>query len=161
MGFTVRVARVEDLAALQQMMRDVPEAPQWNEEAWRAVLEGGQVLPRGCVVAVDESGALVGLLAGQCVFEVAEVESVAVREDVRGMGVGRALVDAWARWACAAGAAGVEVVALEVRSANAAAVGFYRALGFVEQGRRERYYSQPVDDAVLMRATVESLITRS
>jgi ribosomal-protein-alanine N-acetyltransferase len=40
---------------------------------------------------------------------------------------------------------------LEVRVGNQAALGLYAALGFVEQGRRARYYRDPVEDAVMMR----------
>ena len=40
---------------------------------------------------------------------------------------------------------------LEVRTSNGAAQGLYRAGGFVECGRRLRYYADPEEDAVLMR----------
>jgi len=40
---------------------------------------------------------------------------------------------------------------LEVREANRSAQAFYRFLGFSEEGRRPGYYSNPVEDAVLMR----------
>jgi ribosomal-protein-alanine N-acetyltransferase len=52
-------------------------------------------------------------------------------------------------------AAGVSEVILEVRASNAAAVGFYRALGFAENGRRARYYADPEEDALLMRLGLE------
>jgi len=39
---------------------------------------------------------------------------------------------------------------LEVRSASMAAMSLYRSLGFVEQGRRSGYYTNPNDDAVMM-----------
>jgi ribosomal-protein-alanine N-acetyltransferase len=46
---------------------------------------------------------------------------------------------------------GVREVMLEVREANRSAQAFYRFLGFSEEGRRPGYYSNPVEDAVLMR----------
>jgi ribosomal-protein-alanine N-acetyltransferase len=45
---------------------------------------------------------------------------------------------------------GAQSMQLEVRSASVAALALYRSLGFVEQGRRTRYYRDPEDDAVLM-----------
>ena len=39
---------------------------------------------------------------------------------------------------------------LEVRASNQGALGFYRAQGFGESGRRVRYYADPEEDAVLM-----------
>jgi ribosomal-protein-alanine N-acetyltransferase len=50
-------------------------------------------------------------------------------------------------WARGVGAWAME---LEVRASSEAARGLYRALGFVEQGRRRGYYREPVEDAVLM-----------
>jgi ribosomal-protein-alanine N-acetyltransferase len=45
----------------------------------------------------------------------------------------------------------VREVLLEVRRSNVAAQGFYRSVGFVEEGRRPGYYADPIEDAVLMR----------
>jgi len=42
-------------------------------------------------------------------------------------------------------------VELEVRAGSLGARRLYEGLGFVEVGRRVRYYDEPVDDAVLMR----------
>ncbi len=39
---------------------------------------------------------------------------------------------------------------LEVRASNRAAIGLYNSFGFNESGRRQRYYSDPIEDAVLM-----------
>jgi len=38
-----------------------------------------------------------------------------------------------------------------VRASNGAAIGFYRAQGFAETGRRPRYYADPEEDAILLR----------
>ena len=45
----------------------------------------------------------------------------------------------------------VESLYLEVRSKNAPALTFYAQAGFTVQGRRINYYSQPSDDALLLR----------
>jgi [ribosomal protein S18]-alanine N-acetyltransferase len=42
------------------------------------------------------------------------------------------------------------LVTLEVRRSNAAARALYRKFGFVEQGIRQRYYSDNAEDAVVM-----------
>jgi len=41
-------------------------------------------------------------------------------------------------------------VHLEVRASNEAARALYARLGFVETGRRPRYYAAPEEDAVLL-----------
>ena len=40
---------------------------------------------------------------------------------------------------------------LEVRESNQAAIELYRSLGFVAVGTRRNYYSQPLEDALLLR----------
>jgi len=37
-----------------------------------------------------------------------------------------------------------------VRESNSGARAFYSSRGFTEQGRRKNYYSQPVEDALLL-----------
>jgi ribosomal-protein-alanine N-acetyltransferase len=45
----------------------------------------------------------------------------------------------------------IDEVLLELRASNRPALGLYRTLGFVDAGRRSRYYQEPVEDAVLLR----------
>jgi ribosomal-protein-alanine N-acetyltransferase len=80
---------------------------------------------------------------------VAELESVAVSAGAQRRGVGRALCEQAMQWARGRGAQAIE---LEVRESNDAARGLYRLMGFVEQGKRVKYYKDPEEDAVLMAA---------
>jgi ribosomal-protein-alanine N-acetyltransferase len=43
---------------------------------------------------------------------------------------------------------------LEVRAGNVAAQSLYRRFGFEVVGRRRQYYRDPVEDALLMNATL-------
>ena len=52
---------------------------------------------------------------------------------------------------------GASSCALEVRSANRAALALYRKAGFRTVGRRAAYYRDPPDDAVLMERNIEIL----
>lgn len=73
--------------------------------------------------------------------------NLAVRESMRRRGVGKALVTEALRL-------GLEQAAtravLEVRASNDPACSLYARLGFVQIGRRPRYYTNPIEDAVLM-----------
>ena len=77
-----------------------------------------------------------------------ELESVAVAVAERRRGLGRAMCEAVLEWCEAQGAAEVE---LEVRAGSEGAIRMYRRLGFEPEGIRRRYYTQPTEDAVLMR----------
>ena len=81
------------------------------------------------------------------VFEELRLMNLAVRESMRKRGVGGALVTE-------ALCLGLEQAAtravLEVRASNDPARSFYSRLGFVQIGSRPRYYTNPIEDAVLM-----------
>ncbi len=49
-------------------------------------------------------------------------------------------------------------VLLEVRSGNEAAIGLYRHFGFDEIDIRKNYYSEPVEDALIMESVLERKI---
>jgi [ribosomal protein S18]-alanine N-acetyltransferase len=77
-----------------------------------------------------------------------EILNLAVAEDGRRRGLGRALV------AAIVGALterGVRQVYLEVRESNAPARALYSEFGFREVGRRKAYYRRPVEDAMVLR----------
>ena len=91
-------------------------------------------------------GALVGYAGVFQAGSEADVQTVAVAPTARGRGIGRILVEALAGQVRARGA---DVLHLEVRADNAAALGLYRALGFRAVGRRPDYYGRG-RDAILM-----------
>jgi [ribosomal protein S18]-alanine N-acetyltransferase len=96
---------------------------------------------RSCVVGF----AVAAIVAGE-----AELETIAVAAEAEGQGrgVGGLLLQALVS---ELKTAQVSEVNLEVRASNQAALGFYLVQGFEESGRRRSYYSDPEEDAVLMR----------
>lgn len=48
----------------------------------------------------------------------------------------------------------VETIYLEVRISNIPAMGLYKKLGFEEVGRRKAYYSNPIEDAIIMQLNI-------
>ena len=103
------------------------------------------------LVALDQEGTLAGYICPMLLLDEGHILNVAVRNDYRGHGLGRLLVERVLRECRDRGA---EFVSLEVRPSNTAAISLYRGLGFVETGLRKRYYENG-EDAILM----ECLIT--
>ena len=95
----------------------------------------------------ESSGRVVGFLVARVVGEQAELESLAVSASMERRGIGRKLLEAMEEKLMALG---VEEVFLEVRASNLGAHAFYRSVGWLETGRRPRYYSDPEEDALLM-----------
>ncbi|HUX16894.1 MAG TPA: GNAT family N-acetyltransferase, partial [Phycisphaerae bacterium] len=81
------------------------------------------------------------------VFDELHIHTVAVRPAWRRQGIARTLMDGVLR---AAAGEGAKRATLEVRRSNEAARGLYAALGFVERGVRPRYYTRPVEDALIL-----------
>ena len=136
-----------DVEAVSALADGLPTAPHWKAEAYRNALDAGRV----ALVAEGADGRVVGFVLAGGVLPEAEIESVAVAAAWQRRGAARRLMEALIRELVARGAS---EVLLEVRASNAAALGFYRAAGFEESGRRRGYYADPVEDAVLMRRAI-------
>jgi ribosomal-protein-alanine N-acetyltransferase len=153
-GFLVREAAALDVAGVVALERAIVEAPHWAEREYAGIVVAGEVSGevRRCFFVAEADDRLLGFAVGKVIGvrgeRVAELESVAVEESARRLGVGRALAAAVADWCRERGAAALE---LEVRAGSAGAIALYTGLGFVVGGRRERYYREPVEDALLMR----------
>lgn len=81
------------------------------------------------------------------VFEELRLMNLAVRESMRRRGVGGALATEALRLGLQRAATRA---VLEVRVSNDPARSLYTRLGFVQISRRPRYYTNPIEDAVLM-----------
>jgi [ribosomal protein S18]-alanine N-acetyltransferase len=101
------------------------------------------------VVRVAEHGTQVlGCFLAQVVLHEAELLALVVDESFRRQGVGGRLLRDGLEVLTHAG---VEEVHLEVRGENRPAMALYQANGFESVGLRKGYYSDPTDDALLMR----------
>lgn len=146
---TVCVRRMveADLDGVLALAAGLKEAPHWGREAYAAALDAGAMPPRVALVA-EAGGILQGFAVASVVAPQAELESIAVAASAHRRGIGKNLLLALAG---ELKEFGVAEVLLEVRASNENALGFYRKQGWIESGRRRRYYADPEDDAVLMR----------
>jgi [ribosomal protein S18]-alanine N-acetyltransferase len=81
------------------------------------------------------------------VFEELRLMNLAVRESMRRQGIGTTLASEAFR--VALDQAATRAV-LEVRASNQPARSLYTRMGFVQVGTRPQYYSNPIEDALLM-----------
>ena len=90
-------------------------------------------------------------VAGFCAFwrvvDELHINNVAVRPAYRGLGLGTALMQ---RIFEAGRTLGAHRITLEVRASNVRARQLYERLGFRHAGTRRNYYSQPVEDALIL-----------
>jgi len=135
--FTITVAGTNDIPALIDLLgvlfsieQDFKPDTDKQQRGLAALLAapGGHI-----AIARDETLRAVGMATAQLVISTAEgapsawIEDVVVREDWRGQGLGRALLDAVVTWARAQGAVRAQLLAdLD----NAPALAFYERLGW-------------------------------
>jgi ribosomal-protein-alanine N-acetyltransferase len=93
------------------------------------------------------SPSLAGYIVARIGAEELHINNVAVREGHRRRGLGRSLLD---HVLGEARRAGVTRAFLELRAGNSAALALYESCGFKVTSRRVRYYSDPVEDALVM-----------
>ena len=113
----------------------------WLEVPDRAETRGwldGVLRSGGRLVLAHQAGDIVGCGYWQrfdaaIARQNAEIRKVMTAAPARGRGVARAVVEALVR---DADAAGIEVLSLDARGNNHAALGLYASLGFVTTGRR-------------------------
>jgi ribosomal-protein-alanine N-acetyltransferase len=132
---TIRPAAPPDLPAIERIQSSSRHAAVWAP------------LDYACNVA-EEDGHVVGFVVTRQVTpsepEVeSEVLNLAVDPSYRRQGIGAALVTA-----AIANAPGGWF--LEVRESNIAAIELYKSLGFKPCGRRQNYYNDPPESAIVM-----------
>jgi ribosomal-protein-alanine acetyltransferase len=122
-------------------------------DSTRRLLDHDLVAPdRCCLVArlvgqgTPTTGEVVGFASALLQLEDAHVLDIAVASGVRRRGIGRRLLRTLVARVRGRGAT---AVTLEVRPSNDASRPLYEQLGFVEEGRRPRYYPDG-EDALLL-----------
>ena len=145
----LRIRRMElaDLDSVMEIAAGTKNAPNWTREAYVAVIDPAGS-PRRVALVAETSKDLAGFAVASLTPPEAELEAIVTAVPFQRRGVARNLVDFVVKYLRAEG---VSEVLLEVRASNLQALAFYRAAGFVECGKRPRYYAEPVEDAILMR----------
>jgi [ribosomal protein S18]-alanine N-acetyltransferase len=149
----IRRMAAEDLPRVTEIAATLPDAPHWTDAAYTTAMNS-EATPRriALVAAKAHEGRPLGFAVASLLPPQAEMETIAVVAESQRSGLGGGLLAALVD---ELGAAGVTELLLEVRASNQVALRFYRAHGFVETGRRLGYYSDPVEDAVLMQVQIE------
>jgi ribosomal-protein-alanine N-acetyltransferase len=123
----------------------------WTRKMLEAELTGNQFAKFLVAREQEDARASVSQVVGyHCfwiVFEELRLMNLAVRASCRGRGIGQALVAGAIRMGLAHG---TTRAVLEVRASNRAACTLYRRMGFAPISTRQNYYTNPVEDALLM-----------
>ncbi len=121
------------------------EGSPWTVEQFRQSILAAN---SSFIVASLADGEIVALLIASQTLVEADVYLVAVAKEQQQKGVGEKMFKELIKQSLENN---LETIFLEVRESNRAAYQLYSKIGFQEIGRRKNYYSQPTEDALMMK----------
>jgi ribosomal-protein-alanine N-acetyltransferase len=144
---TIRVERAVVPADLDGVVE--VEQASFNNPTTRAWYESEMQRLDVCFVYVIRTPThhVAGFCAFWKVLDQIHINNLAVRPELRGQGLGRMLLARVLEEAEGMGAAGAT---LEVRRSNTAAQRLYNRAGFRLAGVRPSYYTNPIEDALIL-----------
>jgi ribosomal-protein-alanine N-acetyltransferase len=139
----VRAALPSDLPHIMEIAKRSATAAQWSEAHYQQLFSTGRL-----ALVVEDAAEVAGFIVGRGNSEEWEIENIAVRGAARRRGLASRLLGEFLRYARSQGG---RQVFLEVRESNRAARALYEKWAFLEAGRREKYYQNPVEDALVLK----------
>lgn len=134
----IRVANLNDVAEIYKIENECFSTP-WSENSIAESIENENTI----LYIAELDGKTAGYMGVQVFSGEGYVTNVATLKEFRRRGVAKALINEVMKNE-------MEFLTLEVRQSNIPAIRLYRSLGFVEVGKRPRFYREPTEDAVLM-----------
>ena len=141
----MREMEEKDLPAVLALEEELfPESP-WPRSEFLYELNEN---PFSNLWVEEENGEIIGYIDWWILYEKAQLANIGVAARAQKQGIGRKLLRK-----CIAHAEenGCEILSLEVRVSNSPAIALYEKMGFVQVGRRPRYYTNPREDALILR----------
>ena len=134
-------ADLDGVVALEEASFNNPTPRGWYEKELER--------PDVCFVYVlrTEGHPVAGFCAFWLVAEQVHINNLAILPELRCRGLGSQLIEAII---AEAGHLGAEMLTLEVRQSNEAARRLYERAGFFQDGVRKSYYTNPVEDALIL-----------
>ncbi|HXJ16970.1 MAG TPA: GNAT family N-acetyltransferase [Candidatus Polarisedimenticolia bacterium] len=142
----IRPVEDRDVNVILAIQSACPDIAQWVAGDYARAIAGEMA---GWVA--EEGSEVTGFLVARRLVGDIEILNFAVRPVARRRGVGASLLREALGWG---GSFQARRAHLEVRASNLPALRFYERHGFVVAGRRPRYYSAPVEDALLLTVTL-------
>lgn len=139
--FKISEMKESDIPDLVELDKTAFPRP-WNHNMFHSELHNGY----GHYWVIRTEGKITCYGGFWIIAEECHITNIAVHEDYRHMGQGRAMLEHLIKMAKLYGAHGIT---LEVRPSNANALSLYRSHGFVQEGLRKRYYEDG-EDAYIM-----------
>ena len=139
---TVREMTIDDLDQVMAI-EDELFTPPWTREGFLTFLLHDSTL----FLVAEEKGRILGYCGLQMAADEGDILNIGVIPSRQKEGIGGFLIDSVL---LLAGQLGVSRIYLEVRKSNSTAIRLYKRKNFEQIGIRREYYTEPVEDAILM-----------
>lgn len=155
---TVRRLVRGDADSILSIQSSCPELAPWSKRDYEEMAEGdtvGWVASKTALAgtsATSPEATIMGFITARVAADEIEILNLGVDPNERRHGVAKALLKAAFAW-------GAENQArqafLEVRASNSGAIQFYESFGFHAVGKRAKYYTSPVEDALQLAVQIQ------
>lgn len=129
-----------------QEVRDIESqcfSDSWSE---RSIIESLKNPNSHFIIALNYNK-VVGYAGMYKIIDEGYMYNIAVKKQFRSMGIGKMLIKSLCRYSIKNE---LKFISLEVRISNKQAILLYEKLGFIALGRRENFYRNPKEDALIM-----------
>lgn len=147
---TLREALRSDIDGIYKIETACFSTP-WSKEA---LLDDLEVEDKLYLVAESEKGKIIGYAGSWLVLDEGQITNIAIHPEYRRAGYGAIMTRKLTQMLRKRG---MKHIFLEVRVSNIAAQAMYRRLGFTAVGVRKEFYSDPVEDGLIMTKEMEEL----
>ena len=142
MRITIREMNKEDLDDILEIENASFSMP-WT----RASFENELLNSMALYTCLECDGKVVAYVGLWKIYDEGHITNVAVLPSYRGLGLSKILLSNLFE-ICLNN--GIARLTLEVRESNMVAINLYQHMGFISSGKRPRYYSNPIEDAIIM-----------
>ena len=146
----IRLATVDDAQAIYDIEQQSFSVP-WSLESVLAELEGAD---NKLYMVICEDEHIVGYAGAWLVYDEGQITNIAIHPEHRRAGYGSKMTRKLTQMLRKQG---MKHIFLEVRVSNIAAQAMYRRLGFTAVGVRKQFYSDPIEDGLIMTKEMEEL----
>lgn len=138
----IRPMDAKDIDAVVSIEDESFSVP-WTKEAFTQEM----LNDKAHYLVMEEDDRIIGYGGFWQILDEGHFTNLAITPEYRNRGLGKKLIEAMLNYARTLN---IVKVTLEVRQSNENALKAYKSLGFNIEGKRSRYYTNPVEDAMIM-----------
>lgn len=150
LGVNVRRARLFDISFINRIEKQSFSAPWSFDSLFTDIFLNGLT----AYFVAEVKGEIVAYGGMWMILGEGHITNIAVKKSFRTKGIGKAVLKKLLDIAIEND---IEVMSLEVRQGNEAAIHLYESAGFVKMGVRRNYYILPIEHAYIMQKQLKSI----